>query len=456
MDKYKFFKDVRAVNAGDQDELDQNLEFDQEKHKRRMAAKSLAEKMERIRKMQAQGMDVSAAMQDLERSKQGFQEGGMVGRDQFGTYPITEEDVIAAEQAKLNEAAKSPYQETKQERLEDTLIQEASKTPVGQAVVDAVQKPETDSMLEKYKKAISDYESKLNAPKKEYEAMDALPDILAGLYNIGVRANPTGLSEMQMPNSIQSAKAQEEASRSKDLSGLQNLQNMYAKYMEMQKKSGTKPATEKEKAETKLTLAKAKQLEKEASAPPEPTWEEKEQAKFDYQQKLLDKKERAKALKETETAISNVDEQLERIRRAKTLLAKAVQDNTVADTGPIDQYITGATDEGQQLRQAFNDLSLDKMTKMFKGMSKAIDSDAERKMFEQSQASLGNYPAVNKQILDTMERAALSLKQKNSQFMNELQSAESEKKSNEVRRKTKDGRIAIFDADTKQFLRYEQ
>jgi hypothetical protein len=191
--------------------------------------------------------------------------------------------------------------------------------------------------------------------------------------------------------------------------------------------------------------------------PKEPTFEEKEMVKAEVKQKLEDDKFKKKEIKTTKDAISNVDEQIEKVRRAKTLMKDLAKKGKFADTGPIDQYITGASDEGQKLRQAFNDLSLTKMTKMFKGMSKAIDSDAERKMFEQSQASLSNYPDVNLEILDNLEKALESSKAKNIRYMNEdlLGGGEQQPMVNEVKRKTKDGRVAVFDADTKQFLRYE-
>ncbi len=207
----------------------------------------------------------------------------------------------------------------------------------------------------------------------------------------------------------------------------QEMDNLLKQYGEMKKGQ----LTPKDRAyleeqvnarKSREAIAKDKLVKK-----PKETFEEKERIKADIKQKLVDEKERKKELKTTKESIKNVDEQLEKIKRAKMLMADIVKKGNVVDTGPLDQYATGMTKEGQKLRQSFNDLSLDKMTKMFQGMSKAIDSDAERKMFEQSQASLSNYPDVNMEVLNNMEKALRSSKEKNIQYMqNDLMGEKSE------------------------------
>ena len=186
------------------------------------------------------------------------------------------------------------------------------------------------------------------------------------------------------------------------------------------------------------------------------TFEEKEKIKEDVSLRKGNLKTRQQA----EKTISDLDTRLEKVRRAKKLMGELVKNSTISDTGPIDQYTSTFTSKGQKLRQAFNDLSLEKMSQLFQGMSKAVDSDAERKMFEQSQASMGNYPDVNMDVLNQMEKGILSLQGKNKSLMNrynekgeEIQQEMTD--SLEVRRKTKDGRTAIFDAKTKEFIRYE-
>lgn len=73
-----------------------------------------------------------------------------------------------------------------------------------------------------------------------------------------------------------------------------------------------------------------------------------------------------------------------------------------AGTGPI-ATLGGLTkytdDELQAVDAQFKDLALSKMTKMFSGMSKAVDSDAERRAFEATAPSITNDDKVNAQIL---------------------------------------------------------
>lgn len=179
--------------------------------------------------------------------------------------------------------------------------------------------------------------------------------------------------------------------------------------------------------------------------------------------KNLEDKRKAKS------SIESIEEQLGKVKRAKDLLESSSK-GLLTDTGPVDQYLSSFTNKGQELRQSLNDLSLDKMAKLFKGMSKAVDSDAERKMFEQSQASMSNYPAVNLKVLQNLEEGLLSLRNKNAQVYNNFDESgnmlgdpeefsELEIPNNDnintVERELEDGRRAIFNADTKEFIKFK-
>jgi len=122
-------------------------------------------------------------------------------------------------------------------------------------------------------------------------------------------------------------------------------------------------------------------------------------------------KENRKVREDSVNSLKDIDKQIDMVKKA----AKMMQDSAksgLTDTGPLDQYLAPMGNQGQKLRQTFNEISLDKMTKMFAGMSKAIDSDAERKFFEQSQVSMGNYPEVNMGILKDTLKNLESLKAK--------------------------------------------
>lgn len=206
----------------------------------------------------------------------------------------------------------------------------------------------------------------------------------------------------------------------------------------LQKAMEPKKVSEKEKIELETAREKLKQLkEKPETKEKELTWEEKQIKKAEIEEKLKDSKLKKEEENKTKASLDSIEEQIQKVRRAKQLLKELVKDSSIADTGPLDQYVTSATSRGQKLKQAFNDLSLDKMTKLFKGMSKAVDSDAERKMFEQSQASLSYYPDVNEEILNNLEKALLSSKQKNQTYLQEVTGKEVQKESSQTPQEVK-------------------
>lgn len=121
-------------------------------------------------------------------------------------------------------------------------------------------------------------------------------------------------------------------------------------------------------------------------------------------------KENRKIRQTAETALGGIDERIDKIKQARALL-KEMQ-GSFSDTGLIDQYITGSTRKGQQLENLFNSLALNEMVTMFQGMSKAVDSDAERAFFASTQPNLGRYSDTNIQILNDLEKKLTGLKGK--------------------------------------------
>ena len=120
------------------------------------------------------------------------------------------------------------------------------------------------------------------------------------------------------------------------------------------------------------------------------------------------RKENRKIRQDMEKSLTSMDEQLKNIREAESLLknAKAV------GTGPLDQYIAKFTPHGQKLETALNKLALDKMVSMFQGMSKAVDSDAERRFFQSAQADMSKFDKVNLDILKQARQHLENLKKK--------------------------------------------
>ena len=303
--------------------------------------------------------------------------------------PVQTERKIAA----VNEDAESPYQK------------EAPKKDL-----------QSDNYSQDFRDLINQYKQQMNAPEKDTSTMDnwgAASDILNQAARIEASKTGAKFDAIEANKALKADKAAKSAKKAGKLSQMEKLAGLIKGYQTSQNKG---------KAD-KFKEAKLKQDQQKIDAKSkEMSFEEKENVK---QQNRL-RKDNLKVKNGTKKTTDNLDTQLEKIRRAKKLM-KDMTKNKLIDTGPMDQYAAGFKSEGQQLRQAFNDLSLEKMSKLFAGMSKAIDSDAERKMFEQSQASLGNYPDVNMQILDDMEKGVISLKEKNARLYDSY-----DKEGNEV------------------------
>lgn len=362
---------------------------------------------------------------------------------------VTPQQEVSTEMA--NQEAKNPNYKTKEELIEDSLS-------TGMAAPEV----ESDPIKQKLDDTSKKYEELMNKETQKRDWRQNLPDLLAAAHNIINYGQGNRLPQLKTDFTAREL-AQEETMKQSGLDRLSKLQEMYRRQMADKERASYRQA-QLDEAE------KNRQLKKELAEakPKEMPFAEKEQAKADIKEKIELKKENRKVKKEAEDSIKSIDEQIKNVKKARKLLTKSGK-NLVADTGPIDQFIAKGTDEGQKLEQALNAVSLDKMVKMFSGMSKAIDSDAERAFFQSAQPSMGKYPVVNKEILDDMIINLESLKDKNKSLMDSIdqkgnrseQSAPEQKKEkrdysdNEVRRRTKDGKVAIFDKNTKEFLRYE-
>lgn len=373
-------------------------------------------------------------------------------RDPFSNKPITEDDLqkaqINAELEKANDEATSPFQESKEDLAKKQLEEQAERTVAGQV---AKELSPQEQLIENMNKIKSEYKTKLDEDKADAKKRRLIANLiqLAGASaqadiqrKVGV---DTGFKAVE-PMKVETERKDIMKERDFMLKSLQDqLKSLQlTPYQQAQLEESKKDRELKEKL-AKIKASKTKT---------EPTFEQKEEKKAEIKFNNELKKENREMRKEAEKSLSDIDQQIENVKRANELLAKA-EGTYLADTGPIDQFLSPMGKEGQELRQALNDLSLDKMTKMFKNMSKAIDSDAERKFFQQSQVSMGNYPSVNRKILQDMLKNLQSLKAKNKEVVSSYDKKGNEIQANEVRRKTKDGKIAIFDAETKEFLRYE-
>jgi len=145
-------------------------------------------------------------------------------------------------------------------------------------------------------------------------------------------------------------------------------------------------------------------------------WKEKEEFKVKAKEQVVQRKENRQKRKEVESDISTTEKLLKNLKDTKKLFEEYSK-KTVAGTG------WAATGLGakklfdkklERLDAKFKENNVEKMASLFKGMSKAVDSDAERAAFEKAQPSITNDDDTNRKILEDRIKAAedLLIKQK--------------------------------------------
>jgi hypothetical protein len=166
------------------------------------------------------------------------------------------------------------------------------------------------------------------------------------------------------------------------------------------------------KGTSPLDLAKIKEMEAktklyESKASPV---QDKESAKEDVKIRTENRKEK----KQLETDIQSTEKLLKNLEDTKKEF-ETYSKSTVAGTGPIatlggsKKYFDSKL---ETLDSRFKEQNLDTMSKLFQGMSKAVDSESERRAFEAAQPSITNDDVTNKQILSRRIEAAKELLKK--------------------------------------------
>lgn len=126
------------------------------------------------------------------------------------------------------------------------------------------------------------------------------------------------------------------------------------------------------------------------------------------------KKENRKTREQLNVAETGLEKQLRDLEETQKMF-KTYSKGSIGGTGPL-VTIGGATKiasaKTQMLDSAFKGLNLDTMSKLFAGMSRAVDSDAERRAFEAAQPSLSNDDEVNENIFKRKIEATKSLLEK--------------------------------------------
>jgi hypothetical protein len=175
-------------------------------------------------------------------------------------------------------------------------------------------------------------------------------------------------------------------------------------------------------AQTKAQADRLKaQEDKAAKKESEPTFEEKESIKADVKEQKQIAKENRDVERKLEPAIDSIEKQLKNVDNAlKLFIDEKTGEIKSGLTGPARQFISPYLEKGQKVENALNKISLSEMTQMFQGMSKAIDSDAERAFFQSAQPALKKYETVNVEVLREMKEKLESLRDKSKNKLQEL------------------------------------
>lgn len=122
-------------------------------------------------------------------------------------------------------------------------------------------------------------------------------------------------------------------------------------------------------------------------------------------QDLQIEKENRKEKQQLEEALPKLNDEISNLRNAYRLAGEV-------PTGPIIGLLSRFTEKGQELETALNKKSLKTMADLFAGMSKAVDSEAERKFFQSAQAEMAKWPKVNRKLLSEALTKAEGLRSK--------------------------------------------
>lgn len=150
----------------------------------------------------------------------------------------------------------------------------------------------------------------------------------------------------------------------------------------------------------------------------QPSFEEKEKIKAKVKEEAQIGKENRELKKQLEPAIATVDDQIKNVKDAISLINKS----KITGTGPLDQYFAGATPEGQLLKKALGNIQLDTLVTKFQGMSRAVDTETDRKFFQETQPSMGNFETTNKKMLNDILKRLEGIKERSQNKLKEISS----------------------------------
>jgi len=292
-----------------------------------------------------------------------------------------------AELAEINTEAKSPNQMTKPELAQKEVQQQIEQTVPGQLA-------ERNPASEQPDNYLSDLKANIEKYKREIDKTPEQNDVMNWLTGIGGAANVLAKLQGRSPGKVDywgDKQAKSTASKKKEkLNNIQQLQKMYQDYNKALKEDKMTPyqeATLKSQQSDRELRERITALKKKGAPATE----------FD---KALAKKQAADfadsqaGLQKTATALYKVEDALDaQLQYTKDSLLGT---GPLATLGGLTKY---GSSETEGLEAKFKEIDLKNMVSTFSGMSKAVDSDAERKAWKSTQASVANDDKTNVQIL---------------------------------------------------------
>lgn len=194
-------------------------------------------------------------------------------------------------------------------------------------------------------------------------------------------------------------------------------------------------------AQTRAQARKAdRDVEEKTTKETQPSFEEKEKIKANVKEEVQVAKENRQLKEKLEPAIATVDDQIKNVKTALNLINRS----KFAGTGPLDQYFAGATPEGQLLKKALRNIQLDTLVTKFQGMSRAVDTETDRKFFQETQPDMGNFETTNKKMLaDILERLE-GIKERSQSKLKEITSQKENEKPNIQTQQSKKATVGDF------------
>lgn len=280
-----------------------------------------------------------------------------------------------------------------------------------------IQIPKEQSILELYKKMRADQEKAIMDSRKRDNDNATYDQIMRGTDKIAnAFANRSGITNIN--NKHESLKSDFEKLAKEDTS--RSLQDLLQEYNMKRQASQDLLNAQKAEADRKykqdlLQLERDKLAAQERlSAAKKDDALEREIARDKRKEEMQIAKEDRKLRNELDKAESAAEEQLKALEDAYSLFKKYSK-NSITGTGPIatlggvTKYLNSDT---ERLDSKLKNISLDSMIKMFAGMSKVVDSDAERRAFESTQPSIALDDETNRDIFETKIKAVKSLLEK--------------------------------------------